>query len=357
MLNDAVRRTLEERRSRLRSVEASLQDPAVFADPAKIRTLNRERGPLVKLTTRYEEFLRCERELAGCRELEKDPDMGAEARTEAAALEEKMKATGRWLEDELLQSDEDSARDVVIEIRAGTGGEEASLFAADLYRMYSRYAANKGWKVELMSSSPSESGGIKDVTISVVGEEVYRRLRFESGGHRVQRVPKTETQGRIHTSMVTVAVMPQAEEVDIKINPQDLRIDVMRSGGPGGQSVNTTDSAVRIVHIPTGLSVHCQQEKSQIKNRATAMKLLLSRLYAAEQERKKAEHDKFRRDQIGSGDRSERIRTYNFPQGRLTDHRLADNLYNIDVLMEGALDPLMDLLQAWDREQKLAQLG
>lgn len=357
MLNDAVRRTLEERRARLKSVEAALQDPAVFADPVRIRSLNRERGPLVKLMARYEEFLRCGRELEGCRELEKDPSMAAEARAEASALEEKMKSTGRWLEDELLQSDEDSARDVIIEIRAGTGGEEASLFASELYRMYSRYAAGRGWKVDLLSSSTSDSGGLKDVTISVTGEEVYRRLRFESGGHRVQRVPKTETQGRIHTSLVTVAVLAQAEEVDIKVNPQDLRIDVMRSGGPGGQSVNTTDSAVRIVHLPTGLSVHCQQEKSQIKNRATAMKLLLSRLYAAERERVKAEHDEFRRNQIGSGDRSERIRTYNFPQGRLTDHRLSENLYNVEVIMEGDLDPLLDLLQAWDREQKLAQLG
>jgi peptide chain release factor 1 len=242
-----------------------------------------------------------------------------------------------------------------VEIRAGTGGDEASLFAGDLFRMYSRYAERKRWRVEVMDMSPSEVGGLKEVIFSVRGSGAYRTLRYESGGHRVQRVPETEAQGRIHTSMATVGVMPEAEDVDVEINPQDLRIETMRAGGPGGQHVNKTESAVRIVHIPTGIEVRCQEGKSQHKNRAEAMRLLRTKLFQATQERLHRERGELRRSLIGSGDRSERIRTYNFPQNRVTDHRIGLTLHSLDLVIGGQLDDLVAGLQAAERARRLAE--
>ena len=244
-------------------------------------------------------------------------------------------------------------KNIIMEIRAGTGGDEAALFAADLFRMYSKYAELKKWKIEIMSSHESGLGGFKEIVFSVSGKNVYENMKFESGVHRVQRIPETESGGRIHTSAVTVAVLPEAEETDIQINPEDLKIDVYRSSGPGGQCVNTTDSAVRMTHIPTGLVVICQDEKSQIKNRAKALRVLRSRLYEMEEAKKQKERSEARKNQVGSGDRSERIRTYNFPQNRLTDHRINLTLYKLDLIINGDLDELLDALKIEFREQLL----
>ena len=255
----------------------------------------------------------------------------------------------------LIPKDPLDEKNIIMEIRAGTGGEEAALFAADLYRMYARFAETEAWKFEIMSINETELGGYKEIVFSIAGNNVYENLRYESGVHRVQRVPATEASGRIHTSAVTVAVLPEADETEIDIRPDDLRIDVMRAGGPGGQCVNTTDSAVRITHLPTGVSVHCQDEKSQIKNRAKAMRILRARLFEAEEARAAAERSEARKSQVGTGDRSERIRTYNFPQNRLTDHRINLTLYSLDHVMEGEARELFDALKLSAREDLLRQ--
>jgi peptide chain release factor 1 len=285
----------------------------------------------------------------------KDADMRELALEEKAQLDRLVPKLTEDLQIALLPKDDADAKNAILEVRAGTGGDEAALFAAELFRMYQRYAETQGWKFELLSVSEGSLGGYKDASASISGKNVFQKLKFESGVHRVQRVPTTETQGRIHTSAATVAVLPEAEEVDIDVKESDLRVDVFRSSGPGGQSVNTTDSAVRIVHVPTGVTVQCQDEKSQHKNKAKALKILRARLYDAEYQKREAERSAARKGQVGSGDRSERIRTYNFPQGRVTDHRINMTAYNLDMVIEGSgLSQFADALIANDQAEKLA---
>jgi peptide chain release factor 1 len=286
-----------------------------------------------------------------------DPEMKSMAEQEIYEIQQKLPEMTRAVQIALLPKDAADDKNVILEVRAGTGGDEAALFAADLFRMYQRYAAEQGWRFEVMSLSDGSAGGFKEATAEINGNGVFAKMKFESGVHRVQRVPATETQGRIHTSAATVAVLPEAEEVDIKIEDKDLRIDVFRSSGPGGQSVNTTDSAVRIVHLPTGLIVQQQDEKSQHKNKAKALKVLRARLYEMEREKLANERASNRKEQVGSGDRSERIRTYNFPQGRVTDHRINLTAYKIDDVMAGDISEFVDALIAEDQAQKLSQLG
>ena len=287
----------------------------------------------------------------------KDADMRELALEEKAQLDVLVPKLTEELQILLLPKDEADAKNAILEVRAGTGGDEAALFAAELFRMYQRFAETQGWRFEVLEISEGTLGGMKDASASIAGKNVFQKLKFEAGVHRVQRVPATETQGRIHTSAATVAVMPEAEEVDIQVNENDLRIDVFRSSGPGGQSVNTTDSAVRIVHVPTGVTVQCQDEKSQHKNKAKALKILRSRLYEAEYQKREAERSAARKGQVGSGDRSERIRTYNFPQGRVTDHRINLTQYNLDMVMEGSgLAAFADALVAEDQAAKLSEV-
>ncbi|MDD4278121.1 peptide chain release factor 1 [Candidatus Sumerlaeota bacterium] len=349
---------IHEVQAKFAEVEASLSSPEVVNNPAKLRENSKIHADLGKIVEKWNELQAAEQNLEGAIDLRNDPDpeMAAMAEIEAAeakVLRDKLETELQLL---LLPGDPLDERNTVFEIRAGTGGEEAALFAYDLFRMYTHYAEQRGWKVELLSSSESGLNGFKEVIFLVSGDKVYSRLKFEAGTHRVQRVPETEAQGRIHTSAATVAVLPEAEEVDVEIRPTDLRIDVFHSGGPGGQSVNTTDSAVRITHLPTGLVVSCQDEKSQLKNKAKALKVLRSRLLEAEMEKQQNAISGMRRKMVGSGDRSERIRTYNFPQNRLTDHRINLTLYSLDRIMEGDLDTVLDSLISEDQMQRLQSL-
>jgi peptide chain release factor 1 len=314
-----------------------------------------ELGPLVEAANAWR---KAEEELKDTEAMAADPDMKAMAEEEAMALKKRLPELEQAVKKMLLPKDAADEKNAILEIRAGTGGEEAALFAADLFRMYQRYAAERRWKFEIMELSDTGIGGYKEAIATITGKGVFARLKFESGVHRVQRVPATEASGRIHTSAATVAVLPEAEDVDIKIDEKDLRIDVFRASGPGGQSVNTTDSAVRITHIPTGVVVSQQDEKSQHKNRAKAMKILRARLYDAERKRLDDQRSATRKGQVGSGDRSERIRTYNFPQSRVTDHRINLTLYSLDQVLEGrGLDELIDALIADDEASRLAELA
>jgi len=358
-LNDRIR----DVRARAAELEARLADPALSRAPGEYARVARELGtlrPLVEAAGRLE---RAQAELAGAREMlaEGDAELEALARAEVARLEGECVGLEEEIRRLLVPRDPSDAKSAILEIRAGTGGEEAALFAAELFRMYQRHAEAKGWKVELLSTSESEKGGFREAIASVTGEGVFGELKHERGVHRVQRVPETESAGRIHTSTVTVAVLPEAEEVEVEIDPADLRIDVFRSGGPGGQSVNTTDSAVRITHVPTGVVVQCQDEKSQHKNKARALKILRARLLEAEQQRAAAERASERRAQVGTGARTEKIRTYNFPQSRVTDHRAGITIHRLEQVLEGDLGELIEgvrkHMDAEAEKQALAEGG
>ncbi len=327
-------------------LEKQLADPTIFDDQERYRKVAKAHSDLGAIVVNYREYKRLAQEIEDNQELlkDEDPDIREMAKAEIEEIEPQLPVVEEKLKALLLPKDPLDEKNIIVEIRAGTGGDEAALFAADLFRMYHRFADINNWKVELMSQSETGSGGLKEVIASISGEKVYSKLKYESGTHRVQRVPATESQGRIHTSAVTVAVLPEAEEVDVEIKPDEIRVDVFRASGPGGQSVNTTDSAIRVTHLPTGLVVSCQDEKSQHKNKAKALKVLRSRLLQHEQNKAKAEQDETRRSQVGSGDRSERIRTYNFPQGRLTDHRINLTLHKLPQVMEGDLADVVEAL-------------
>jgi len=347
---------LEDVVDRFREVEGLLSDPAVIGDQARYRELTKEHADLADVVAVYNEYKQVGNDIAGNRELlqDDDPEMKELAKAELPELEARQQGLAESLRVLLLPKDPNDEKNIILEIRAGTGGDEAALFAADLFRMYSRYADRNRWKVEIMSASETDGGGFKEIIALISGDRVYSRLKFESGTHRVQRVPETEAQGRIHTSACTVAVLPEAEDVDLEINPADLRIDLYRSSGSGGQHVNKTESAVRLTHIPTGVVVACQEEKSQHKNKAKALKVLKSRIYDQMLAEQQAEMAADRKNQVGSGDRSERIRTYNFPQGRCTDHRIGLTLYKLDAIMQGDVDEIIDALIT---DQQAAQMS
>lgn len=341
---------------RWKELEQEIQDPTLIKNQNRYKELMREHAYLSKLMEEYEQYTRLEEQIMQTRTMmqeEIDYELKEMAREELHELETQLEQSESNLKILLIPPDPLEEKNIIMEIRGGTGGEEAALFAADLLKMYTHYAEAKNWKYELLSANETELGGFKEVTLSIAGKYVYGSLRYESGVHRVQRVPETEGSGRIHTSAVTVAVLPEAEETEIVIKQEDLRIDVMRAGGPGGQCVNTTDSAVRLTHIPTGLVVICQDEKSQIKNKAKAMRVLRSRLYDMEEAKKQSERAENRKNQVGSGDRSERIRTYNYPQNRVTDHRINLTLYKLDAIMQGDLTEIIDSLCIAAREDMM----
>lgn len=351
---------LERMQNRLEEVETLISDPNVLKDQSRYRELMQEHAYLTEVVRAYNRYQDVQRQADESQILardEEDPDLRAMAEQEHEELEATKARLERELKLLLVPRDPMDSKNTIVEIRAGTGGDEASLFAADLYTMYSRYAEHRNWKVEVLNASQTEVGGFKEIVFSVAGRNAYGDLKYESGGHRVQRVPTTESGGRIHTSAVTVAVLPEVEDTDVELNNSDLRVDVFRSSGPGGQSVNTTDSAVRITHVPSGTVVICQDEKSQHKNKAKAMRVLKARLYEQEEARKAAERANTRKNQIGSGDRSERIRTYNFPQNRFTDHRIGLTLYRLDRIIEGDLDEVIETLKIHVQEQSVEQAG
>ncbi len=357
-MKSSLRNKLESLALRLAELDATLSSEDVVRDMDRYRALTRERADIEPVVASYRDYARAESDVAAADELARDPGMKAFAAEEHAAATAKMTALAADLQRMLLPQDPNDGRNVFLEIRAGTGGDESALFAGSLCRMYTRYAERAGWKVELVSESPAELGGYKEVILRIIGRGAYSRLKFESGGHRVQRVPETEAQGRIHTSACTVAVMPEADPVaDIDISPTDIRIDTFRASGAGGQHINKTDSAVRITHLPTGLVVECQDDRSQHRNRAQAMAVLASRLLDREVQERQKKEASMRKSLVGSGDRSERIRTYNFPQGRVTDHRINLTLHKIDAIMDGDLDELLTALAQEHQAEMLAALG
>ena len=350
---------LETIKKRYEALSEEISKSDVIANQELWRKLMKEHADLEEIVSAYEGYLSMQAELSDLREMLKgadDAELREMAQEEIAPLEEKLEKAEEELKLLLVPKDPSDGKNVILEIRAGTGGEEASLFGADLLRMYTRYAERHGMKMETLSSNLTELGGVKEIVVLISGKNAYSRLKYESGVHRVQRVPETESGGRIHTSAATVAVLPEAEEVDVKINPGDLRIDIYRAGGHGGQGVNTTDSAIRITHIPTGLVVTCQDERSQLKNKERAMKVLLSKLYDNALSQAENEQAENRRSMVGSGDRSERIRTYNFPQGRVTDHRIGLTLYKLDAFLDGDMDEVIDALTLNAKEKSLSQV-
>ncbi len=350
--------SLEQKLQRFEELERQLQDPEVLSNTTRMLEVQREYGGLRKVAEAVRRFHSLEEDIEIAEQMaeeETDPAAREYARSELASLCERRDALQIELEDLATAGDSITRGGLMMEIRAGTGGEEAALFAADLFSMYASFVESRGWKIEVMDQSESDMGGFKEIIFSVTGEGAFHQLQFESGGHRVQRVPETETQGRIHTSLATVAVLPEASDVEVDIDPEDLQIDTMRAGGPGGQKVNKTESAVRITHIPSGIVVKCQDEKSQHKNKAKAMRVLRSRLLEQKQQEAADARASQRRTLIGSGDRSERIRTYNFPQGRVTDHRIGLTLYKLDQVMQGHLDELVSALVEFDRQERLGR--
>ena len=348
---------LRELALRYEDLEAQLSDPAVYGDAARLRQVNRERKELEPLVETYQAYLRAKQDKAEAEELLRDPDFHELAQEEFAAAKLELERLREELRLLLLPRDPNDEKNVIMELRGGVGGEEGALFAASLLRMYTMYAQGRGWKIDIVNMNETELGGVKECSVLIEGEGAFSRLKFESGVHRVQRVPETESGGRIHTSAATVAVLPEVEEVDVELNPADVEMQVFRSSGAGGQHVNKTSSAVRLIHKPTGTVVECQQERSQFQNRDKAMRILASKLYEAEQEKRDAAEAAERKSQVGSGDRSERIRTYNFPQGRVTDHRIGLTLYKIDAIMDGDLDELIDALVTADQAEKLKNGG
>jgi len=353
-----VLKKLENVEKRYKELEKKLSDPEVIKKQNLYRELAREEAQLSKVVAAYRHYKKILEDIEGAQSLlqESDEDMKELAQAEIEEQRQKKERLEEEIKVLLIPQDPQDARNAIVEIRAGTGGDEAGLFAGDLYRMYKYFAEKHGWKIEEMSSNPQGIGGFREIIFSVSGKEVYGTMKYEAGVHRVQRVPSTEASGRIHTSAASVAVLPEAEEVDVTIEPNDLRIDVYRSSGPGGQSVNTTDSAVRITHIPTGLVVTCQDEKSQHKNRAKALKVLRSRLYEQVLQEEQAKLTAERRSMVSTGDRSAKIRTYNFPQGRVTDHRINLTLYRLDEVLQGELDEISEQLKLADRAEKLKHM-
>jgi len=355
-----LRRHIEDLKRRYAETEAQLSDPKVFDNPQRAKEVSQEYARLKEIVATGEAWLKATSDLAENRGLLASESAGSElaemAKEEVARLEMEAARLTREVQFGLVPPEPSDSRNTIFEIRAGAGGQESALFAADLYRMYSRYAEERGWKLESMDSSPSDLGGFKEIIFEITGQDVYKRLKYESGVHRVQRVPATEAQGRIHTSTVTVAVLPEAEEVDLEIKPDEIEINVCRASGKGGQGVNTTDSAVQIIHKPTGMIVRCSDERSQQKNKLKAMTVLRSRLLERKIAEEKAKYELQRAQQVGTGERSEKIRTYNFPQNRVTDHRIELTLYNLPVVMEGDLDPVLDPLMAHDLNERLAAL-
>ncbi len=350
---------LEAVEGRHKEIESRLSDPSLADRPDEFRKLSREHSALQAVVDEFKNYKRLKSELASNKELllEKDAEMVQMAREEMRRIEPELEASTQRLQILLLPRDPNDDKNILLEVRAGAGGDEAALFCGEIFRMYQRFCEKQGWKVDLMSMNATGLGGYKEIIAMVTGGNVFSRLKFEGGVHRVQRVPATETQGRVHTSTVTVAILPEAEEVDVTINPQDLRIDVFRSGGAGGQGVNTTDSAVRITHNPSGLVVVCQDERSQLKNKDKAMKILRSRLLDLEQARTAKEHSDQRKNMVGTGDRSERIRTYNFPQERLTDHRIGLTIHQLSDVMEGKIEDILNALQTHFQAESLKAQG
>jgi peptide chain release factor 1 len=348
---------IQRKRERFAELDRETADPSLFANRKRASEIMREHAGIKQLLERWDNLEAARKQLDDNRELatSRDVEMAAMADDEIPDLERRVADLEREFQIALLPADETEERDAIIEIRAGTGGSEAAIFAADLYRMYNRYAEAAGLKTEDLESSPSELGGLKEVIFRVSGELVFRKLRYESGVHRVQRVPATEAQGRIHTSTATVAVLPEAEDVDVELKPEDLRIEVSRAGGPGGQGVNTTDSAVQVLHIPTGTIVRCQDGRSQLKNKDKALRILRARLLERKQREEAEKYSAQRRGQIGTGGREEKIRTYNFPQNRITDHRIGLTLYNLDRVVEGNLGEMISALQAADMAERLKE--